>query len=163
MPTCPDGLPHHASAGGAAVVGDGKCTITYELLGSKVSHLAPHKTCHIYMSITNPDSKTAKLKRIQIECEGENGGNITKSWIYFGHHHVLDVNVPNVHSDFEILPSAGRQIPNSQPFGTNVTFELSLPNHNSFVKIISVALGFGHDHESDPSLEVSETKVLISE
>ncbi|EFR01953.1 hypothetical protein MGYG_04954 [Nannizzia gypsea CBS 118893] len=163
MPTCPDGLPYHASTGGAAVVGDGKSTITYYPMGAKVSHLASHTTCSIYLPITNPPSKTAKLMRVQVECEGEHGGKITEACIFFGHHHVLTTNM-NVHSDFEIFPGVGARLPNSQPFGTNVTFKLSLPNHNSFVNIMSMALGFGDEHHPDYSQHIpSETQVVVSE
>lgn len=163
MPTCPDGLPHHASTGGAAVVGDDKSTITYYPMGAKVSHRAPHTTCHVYLPITNPDTKTAKLMRVQVECEGEHGGKITESSIYFGHHHVLTKEM-SAHSDFEIVPGLGARLPNSQPFGTNVTFKLSLPNSHSFVTIMSVALGFGDEDHAESSLHIpSETQVVISE
>jgi hypothetical protein len=142
MPVKPDTLPFHCSAGGSAVVGDGKSAITYNMDGATVRYLASHQTSCVYIPITNPLTKTAKLMNVEVECSGAGKGSISEIWVHYANTAILNAAVQSGNADFMISAASTQQLPDAQPYGINVTMKLDLPDSNSSVCIYSVTLGF---------------------
>jgi hypothetical protein len=147
MPIKPDNLPYHCSAGGSAVVGDGKSTITYGKDGAVISH-SEYDTSYIYVPITNPNSLTAKLMKVEVECDGTNSGAVTEVWVHYSNNSILDDAVSPGDSDFVITAASSEEKADTLPYGINVTLKLSLPNSDSTLKLYSITLGFGDPDDS---------------
>lgn len=155
MAVKPDLLPYHTSTGGAAVVGDGKSTITYNEYGAVINRLSENTTTTVYVPLSNPPTKPARLQRVQVECTGSYGGAITEVWVSYSNCNVLRDRVEAGNADFEIWPTSTQQFPDSKPYGINVALVVSLPHEISNLGIYSVALGFNDQILEGDSDQVS--------
>jgi spore coat protein U-like protein len=127
------------SAGGAAVVANGDATIIYGPIGASANNLITN-TVDIFIPIANPPDPNAKLQNISVECDGTDA-EVVNIVVTFGRMVVFTQKIDET-SDFSVQVSKNKSVPDSQPYGIDVTLTLQLPNTCSIMNIHSVTLYF---------------------
>lgn len=129
----------YASAGGSAAVGE---KISYQPQGSIFGSPGANKSTTIYVPITNPQSQTDPLTKISVECKGNNA-TAKDLCVYFGNTPIFSNNVDNGSKDFEIAPTAFYSKPDTNPYGIDVSMNVTFSSEEGTFELYSVTLQFG--------------------
>ncbi|RYP24600.1 hypothetical protein DL765_000426 [Monosporascus sp. GIB2] len=131
--------PVYTSAGGTAVVGD---NVTYSQVGATVGSPGANKSTRVYIPITNPQNTTDALNNVFVECKG-NSADAKEIYVYFGNTPILDANVTNGSTNFEIDTTSSSRVPDSNPYGIDVSIDINFTSDTGTFEIYSVTLQFG--------------------
>ncbi|RYP76678.1 hypothetical protein DL771_001600 [Monosporascus sp. 5C6A] len=131
--------PVYASAGGTAVVGSG---VSYSQKGAVVASPGANEVTRVYVPVTNPQNTSDKLTKVSVECLGTSA-EATEIYVYFGDKLILDANPTDGSKTFDINTTTQSSQADSQPYGIDVSMDVSFSSAAGTFEIYSVTLQFG--------------------
>ncbi|KAI1432439.1 hypothetical protein GGR50DRAFT_598825 [Xylaria sp. CBS 124048] len=150
--------PTYASAGGSATVGTG---VSYIRSGALVTSPGANGKSTIYVPVTNPPNTVDKLTSATVECLG-NGATVTELFVYFGNTPILDGIPADGSKDFTVTTTSTSSLPDSNPYGIDVSMDIEFTSTTSTFEVYSVTLKFGNSLRTTRILYVIQYHIEIA-